>query len=253
MPFLAISDHRLEYEWHGPGPEAARTLVFLHEGLGSVSGWRDVPARLALATGLGALVYSRRGYGKSDALDRPFEPAFMHEEARGDLPALLAALGVRRAVLVGHSDGASIALIAAGDGLPGVEALVLLAPHLFVEELTVTSIARLAERTLGPNAEPELVARFERHHGANTLPLLRAWTGVWLSPAFRAWDIRAAVSRIARPVLAIQGADDEYGTLAQLEALGAAEKLIVPRCGHAPHLQGPDPALKRIERFLQGL
>lgn len=244
MPFVGLGDHRLEYEWHGE--PAARALVFLHEGLGSASGWRDFPARLARATGLAALVYSRRGYGRSDPLARPFTPAFMHEEARGDLPALLDAVGVRDAILVGHSDGGSIALVRAGEA--EVRGLVLEAPHVFVEDVTVASIASLRRRSA------ELLPRFEKQHGANAAPLLEAWTGVWLDPAFRSWNIEAALPGIRCPALIVQGEDDEYGTLAQVEALKrglrSVETLVLPRCGHAPHRDQPELVLEAMRRFV---
>lgn len=253
MPRIALGDHQLDYEWHGPTSGAARTLVFLHEGLGSVSGWRDFPARLVAATGLCALVYSRRGYGGSSPLAAPFEPGFMHDEARGDLPRLLDALSVTKPLLVGHSDGGSIALIRAGDAPLEVGALLLLAPHVFVEDVTVASIAQLRDRA----RTTDLVARFEKHHGANARPLIEAWTGAWLDPRFRSWNIEAVLPRIACPVLVVQGEADEYGTLAQVRAIEraipAAETLVVPRCGHSPHRDAPEAVLEAMTRFVRGV
>jgi pimeloyl-ACP methyl ester carboxylesterase len=248
VPLQTIGDHRLEVERHGSTPG----LVLLHEGLGSVSGWRDFPARLSAATGLGALVYSRRGYGRSDPVARSFEPSFMHEEARGDLPALLAAFEVRRPILVGHSDGGSIALIHAAERPSEVAALVLLAPHVFVEDVTVASIAALRERS----GERALLDRFRHHHGPNTESLLAAWTGVWLSPAFRGWNIEELLPRIACPVLVVQGEEDEYGTLEQVHVIKSGIPVgvytcVLPRCGHAPHRDSPEATLDAIAAFLR--
>lgn len=252
MALLLPDGQRLEHAWHGPPPEQAPTLVFLHEGLGSVTTWRDVPARLAAATGLGALVYSRRGYGASDPVTPPRPLDYMEREGLAVLPAVLDAAGVRRAVLVGHSDGASIALVHAGrpDPDPRVLGLALEAPHLFCEEVSVRSIAAAREAFLAGG----LRARLERHHGANTEGAFWGWNRAWLDPAFRAWTLEAFARRVAVPVLVIQGADDQYGTLAQVEAVerlcrGPVERLVLPACGHAPHRGQPDAALAAIARF----
>jgi pimeloyl-ACP methyl ester carboxylesterase len=243
---------RLEAAWLGPAPADAPTLVFLHEGLGSVSTWRGFPARLAAAAGCGALVYSRAGYGASDAVPLPRGVDFMHREA-DVLAGVLRAARVRRAALVGHSDGASIALLHAA-GHPGgvVRGLVLEAPHVFVEDVSVASIAAIGEayRTTG------LRARLARHHGANVDVAFRGWNDVWLSPAFRAWDITAALPQVRVPALVVQGTADEYGTWAQVEAiergLGAAvETVAVPGCGHAPHHERPDAVLDAAVPFLR--
>ncbi|MBI3726129.1 alpha/beta hydrolase, partial [bacterium] len=224
------------------------------EGLGSVSGWRDFPSRLARATDLGALVYSRRGYGRSDPLAARFTPSFMHDEARNDLPAVLEALSVREPILVGHSDGGSIALIRAGDEPLSVRALLLLAPHVIVEDETVASIASLRDRS----RTTDQVERFRRHHGENAAPLVEAWTAVWLDPAFRSWNIEGSLARIACPLLVVQGEDDEYGTLAQVRAIergvhSRREMLVLPRCGHAPHRDQPEATLEAMTRFVRGL
>jgi pimeloyl-ACP methyl ester carboxylesterase len=231
------------------GPRDGPTLVFLHEGLGSVSAWRDFPARLAAATGLGAFVYSRRGYGRSDPLPGPFTTSFMHEEARA-LPAILEAASVRDPILVGHSDGASIALLHAA--LHPVRGLALEAPHVFVEDVCLASIAALRERF------PELRARFEKHHGANTDAVFRAWTDAWLHKDFRAWNIEAALPAIRSPLLVIQGDADEYGTLAQVRALethltGRVETLVLPHCGHSPHRDAPEAVLEAMTRFVRSV
>lgn len=224
--------------------------MFLHEGLGSAAQWRDFPARLAEATGCGALVYSRQGYGGSPPLERPFDARFMHHEALDVLPGLLAALGVSEPVLVGHSDGASIALIYAAAG-HRVRALALEAPHVFVEQVTVASIAATRERF----ETTDLADRMRRYHGANTEPTVRAWTDVWLSEEFRAWDVRDGLDRIECPVLVVQGEDDEYGTLAQVREIESrvpgARSVVLDRCGHAPHRDRPEATFEAIRDFLR--
>jgi pimeloyl-ACP methyl ester carboxylesterase/ribosomal protein S18 acetylase RimI-like enzyme len=253
MPFVVVRGRSLEYAWHGPPAAAAPTLVFLHEGLGSVAGWREFPARLAAATGCGALVYSRLGYGRSDPLPGPLAPSFMHEEALVTLPELLARLAVQAPILVGHSDGGSIALIHAGAG-HAVRGLIVEAPHLFVEPESVESIARLRERI----ADPGLRGRFAGQHGSNTEALLSAWTGVWSSPEFSDWNIEASARGVSCPVLAIQGDADEYGTLRQVEAVrslvrGPAELVVLPGCGHSPHRERAEETLAAMTAFVRAV
>jgi pimeloyl-ACP methyl ester carboxylesterase len=249
---LLAGGRRLEYEWHGPAPDAAATLVFLHEGLGCVSTWRDFPARLSTATGLGALVYSRAGYGGSDPVPLPRPLRFMHEEALV-LPQVLAATGVREPILVGHSDGGSIALIHAG-GVPAtnVQALILEAPHVFVEDVSVRSIARAAESY----AQGDLRRALERHHGDNVDVAFWGWNRAWLDPGFRSWSIEEYLPRVQCPTLVIQGEDDEYGTLAQLDAIeassrGPVRRRVFPACGHSPHRAEPDATLAAMADFLR--
>jgi pimeloyl-ACP methyl ester carboxylesterase len=248
--FLLVGGARLEYRWIGPGPEDAPTLVFLHEGLGSVSTWRGFPDRLAEAAGCGALVYSRAGYGRSSAAALPRPVRFMHLEA-AILHEVLDAAGVREAVLVGHSDGASIALIHAGSGSERVRALVLEAPHVFTEEAGLESIRRIGEvyRTT------DLADRLRRHHGDNTDAAFRGWNNVWLHPDFRAWNIEEFLPEIRVPALIIQGEDDEYGTWAQVEAIqrqsgGPVDVLRVPG-GHTPHAEHPDVVLEAMTSFVR--
>ncbi|HEU0054853.1 MAG TPA: alpha/beta hydrolase [Longimicrobium sp.] len=248
--FLHAGGARLEYRWIGPGPTEAPTLVFLHEGLGSVSLWRDFPARLAAATGCGALVYSRAGYGRSDAVPLPRPVRFMHDEARV-LTDVLRAAEVREAVLVGHSDGASIALIHAGSEHTPVRGLALEAPHVFAEPGGLESIARIAEtyRTT------DLPSRLRRHHGENTDVAFWGWNRVWLDPEFRAWNLEAYLPRITVPILIVQGEDDEYGTWRQVEAIerragGPVETLRLPG-GHAPHAEHPDAVLAAMAAFVR--
>ena len=234
---VTIAGHRLECVWVGPSPSAAPTLVFLHEGLGSVSLWRDFPEALCRQTGCGGLVYSRWGHGSSDGLDRSRSVRFMHDEALIVLPQVLAAFEIQRPMLVGHSDGGSIALIYTGSGLGTARALILEAPHVFVEDLTVTSIAQLRARY----ETTDVRARFARHHGSNVDSLFRDWTDLWLSPEFRAWDIQEYLSTIRVPTLLIQGLQDEYGTRKQIDTIAAAmaghaEALVLDQCGHTPHV-----------------
>ena len=241
----------LEYRWIGPPPDAAPTIVFLHEGLGSVSMWRDFPDLLAAGTGCGALVYSRLGYGASDPVQTPRPFRFMHDEALDVLPAMVDHFRLREVILYGHSDGASIAIIYAGATRRAVRALVLEAPHVFVEPICVESIHRIAE-TYETTALRE---RLMRHHGANTDSMFASWTNVWLSPEFPRWNIEELLPAIHSPLLVIQGENDEYGTRKQVDAVltqvaGPAESVVLPDCGHSPHSERPAEVLDASGRFL---
>jgi pimeloyl-ACP methyl ester carboxylesterase len=244
----------LEYEWSGPPPNEAATIVFLHEGLGAISRWRDFPAALCGRLGCGALVYNRRGYGRSDPLDPPVSPGFMHHEAFEVLPRLLEIFDIHRPVLFGHSDGGSIALIYAGSGLAAPTALVVEAPHVFVEDLTVASIAEARNSYRSSN----LRARLGRHHGANVDILFDSWTDVWLSDEFRDWNIEEYLPRITCPTLVIQGGDDKYGTVKQVDAIragvsGTIEALLLDACGHSPHIDRRDAVEAASVGFLERL
>ena len=251
---LVVAGHRLEVAWHGPSPRAAPTMVFLHEGLGSVSAWRDFPARVAAATGMGAFVYSRLGYGKSDPVTLPRPLSYMHDEALVVLPAVLDATGVGACVLFGHSDGGSIALVFAGSGLPQTQrlvSLVLEAPHVLVEDVSVRSIAAARDAY----ETGSLRASLARHHGANVDGAFRGWNEAWLDPAFRRWNIEEYLPRVHAASLVIQGEDDAYGTLAQVDAIergcgGPVTRLVLPRCGHAPHRDRPDDVIAAVIGFV---
>jgi pimeloyl-ACP methyl ester carboxylesterase len=255
---LAAGGRRLEYAWFGPGPEAAPTLVFLHDGLGCVGTWRDVPATLAAATGCGALVYSRAGYGASETRPAPWPVGFMHDEALITLPQVLAATGVRDGFLVGHSDGASISLIYAA-GQPGagsgwLRGVVLESAHVFVEPISVESVARVPALYRGT----ELARRMETFHGANAASCLESWVEVWLRDEFLPWSILDLLPRVRCPVLAMQGEQDVFGTLAQLRAIasgcgGPVETLVIPSCGHTPHRQQREATLAAMARFVRRL
>lgn len=251
MPFVEAGNRRLEIE-RLPGRPHLPALVFLHEGLGCVSRWRDFPAAVAAATGCPAVIYSRAGYGKSDPLPRPWRTTFMDEEARGPLPDLLAAEGIEDAILIGHSDGASISLIYAGSIGARVRALVALAPHVFVEDLCVTAIEALRRDYL--DEATEVRKKLARHH-ADVDGAFLGWAGVWLHPEFRRWDRRSLLPGVKVPVLVIQGEDDEYGTSAQVEAVvrgvaGPSEALMLPACGHVPQRDRREETLAAIVGFV---
>ena len=249
-----VAGGRLEAIWIGPGPEEAPTLVFLHEGLGCVSLWRDFPARLAQRTGCGALVYSRLGYGGSDAARLPHPVTFMHQEGLGVLPDVIRQTGIRDHVLIGHSDGGSIALIYAGGHFsPKLMGVVTLAAHVFCEDLTRRSIQAARENYLNG----DLKARLGTYHGTNTDGAFWGWNDVWLLPEFRQWRIDAFLPTIRAPLLAIQGNEDPYGTSAQLDRIQATSGSrvaveMIPRCGHAPHLERPQLVLDTIAGFIHG-
>ncbi len=252
MPFLTADGRRLEYEWIGPAPGAAPTLVFLHDGLGCVTTWRDFPARLAEASGHGALVYSRAGHGRSESIPLPRTVRFMYEEAFV-LGEVLAEARVRDAILVGHSDGGSMALIHTGEGAARVNGLVLISPHVFVEDLTIASIRAAAEAY----ERGDLRRQLERHHGRNVDTAFWGWNRVWLDPAFRSWNIEEYLPRIRVPALVIQGGADEYGTRAQVDAItascsGPVEVRLLAGCGHAPHREKPEAALSAALQFIRG-
>jgi pimeloyl-ACP methyl ester carboxylesterase len=232
---------------------AGPTLVFLHEGLGSVSLWRDFSQLVADAVARPALIYSRAGYGRSTVLAAARAPRYMHDEALVTLPALLDALDIVEPILIGHSDGASIALIHAGAKVRPVRALVAMAPHVFVEDLSIAGIeqARLAYESA------DLRARLGRHH-ADVDSTFRGWNDIWLSPAFRDWNIESFLPAIACPLLLIQGRNDEYGTLAQLDAIerevpGRVERVELDDCGHSPHRDQPQATLAAIAAFVSAL
>ncbi len=251
-------DMRLECQWIGSAGPQAPLLVFLHEGLGSVSMWKDWPRQVCEAAGCRGLVHSRYGYGRSTP--RPAQEKwpvdFMHAQAREVLPALLLALGVDarrdKPVLFGHSDGGSIALLYAAMHPDAVAGIVVAAPHILIEEKTLASIEQARQAYL----ETDLRARLGRHH-ADADSAFWGWNDVWLAPAFRAWSIEEYLPRIACPVLAIQGVDDEYGTLAQIRGIRRlapqTELLELPGCGHTPHRDQSARVIQAVAGFVGGL
>lgn len=255
VAWLTVDGQRFEVlRLPSPRPVAADTptLVFLHEGLGCVALWRDFPARLAARTGLPAFLYSRLGYGRSDPGIRPLPLDYHTPEAVTVLPKLLRAAPISRPILIGHSDGGTIALLnAAAHIAPEPLAVVTLAAHVFNEHMTIAGIerARMAYQTTG------LRARLARHHGDNVDGAFYGWCDAWLSPPFRAWNVEAALPAITCPLLIMQGEADVYGSPRQVQAIaagagGIAETALFAGAGHAPHLEDPDQVIDSIAVFL---
>ncbi len=249
--FLDIGGQRLEYRMIGPLPDVAPTLVLLHEGLGCAGMWGEFPDRLAAATGAGVFVYSRAGYGRSNPVQLPRPLRYMLDEAQKTLPELLGAIGFRRGLLVGHSDGASIATIYAGNIQDHrVRGLVLIAPHFFVEDVSIASIAEAR----AAYAATDLRAKLSRWH-ADVDNAFRGWNDAWLDPGFRAWDITEELSYIRVPILIVQGEQDQYGTARQIEVARAecycpVETVLLPGARHAPHRDAPDATLATVAEFV---
>ena len=227
----------------------APPLVFLHEGLGSLAMWRDFPQQVADATGCEAVVYSRYGYGRSTPLREPRQPGYMHDEALLDLPRLLDTLALEAPILFGHSDGASIALIHAGHCRRALTAVIAMAPHVLVEPISIESIARAKtayERT-------DLASRLQRYHDDVDSAFL-GWNRIWLSPGFRDWNIEDCLPRIGCPVLAIQGEDDEYGTMEQVERIARQARDVdlvrLADCRHSPHRDQPQAVIEAVSAFI---
>lgn len=246
---------QIEHHWLGRERHAAPLLVFLHEGLGSCSAWKDFPQRLCDAAQCRGLVYSRPGYGRSTAhpADAIWDVDFLHRQALELLPALLAALGVDATShppwLFGHSDGGSIALLYAAAFPREVGGLIVMAPHILVEELSVASI----EQARRDFHETNLRERLARHHDDPDVAF-RRWNEIWLNPAFRRWSIESELDRIECPVLAMQGLEDPYGTLEQVygiaRRLPRTQVLELAQCGHSPHRDQPEQVIAASTEFL---
>jgi pimeloyl-ACP methyl ester carboxylesterase len=245
---------RIEHQWIAPERSTAPLMVFLHEGLGSVAMWRDFPQRLCEALGCRGLVYSRPGYGRSTprAAEEAWDVDFMHRQADEVLPALLDALGIDAAQdpvwLFGHSDGGSIALLHAARFADRVAGLIVLAPHILVEEVSVASIAQARQAY----QDSDLRARLARYHD-DPDSAFRGWNDIWLAPAFRDWSIESEIPAIRCPLLAVQGRGDEYGTMAQIHGIARrapqAELLELPDCGHSPHRDQPERLIAVVSEF----
>lgn len=244
---------RLEYQWVGAIRSEYPVVVFLHEGLGSIALWKDFPAAFCRANGFTGLVFSRYGYGQSTpkpAHER-WPVTFMHEQAEEVLPAFFAGLGIDRPWLFGHSDGASITLLYAALFSDKVSGIVAAAPHIFVEDVTIKSIEAAREAYL----DKDLRARLARFH-ADIDSAFWGWNNVWLDPAFRSWNIEEELTRISCPVLALQGEDDEYGTLEQIygiqKKVPQAKLLVLPQCGHSPHRDQANATMEEVAKFIIG-
>ena len=246
---------RIEHRWIDAAAQDAPLVVFLHEGLGSISMWRDFPDRLCAAVGARGLVYSRPGYGRSTprAAADAWDTDFMHRQAHEVLPALLERLGIdaprERPWLFGHSDGGSIALLYAARFPGSLAGAIVLAPHVMVEDLSVDSIRKAREAYLGT----DLRARLARHHD-DPDSAFWGWNDIWLHPRFRHWSIAGEIEAIREPILAMQGVDDEYGTLEQIESIARrvpqTEVVAVADCRHSPHKDQPDVVIEHVRRFI---
>ncbi len=249
---VIVAGKRLETLWIEPQASARPTLVMLHEGLGSIALWKDFPQKLAARTGCGVLVYSRYGHGNSDKLMEKRPVRFMHHEGQVVLPELLDKLGIVKPVLIGHSDGGSISLIFGGRYPDAVSGLILEAPHVFVEDLSIASIAQ-AKITYETTDFPQ---RLGRYH-ANVDATFWGWNNIWLDPAFRSWNIEEYVPRITCPVLCIQGEQDEYGTIAQVEAIRAGapqtQIAVLQDCKHSPHRDQEAKTIELMAEFVVGI
>jgi pimeloyl-ACP methyl ester carboxylesterase len=247
---IVVQGRKIEWQWHGARPNRAPTLVLLHEGLGSVAMWRDFPKQLAERTGYGVLVYSRPGYGKSDPVPLPRPLTYMHDEAFDVLPQVLDQVGVKKCILIGHSDGASIAVIYAGGRQDfRVRGLALLAPHFFVEDISVKSIAEAKEAY----EKTDLRERLARYHDHVDVAFW-GWNQAWLDPGFRDWHIDEYLAHVRVPILIVQGRDDQYGTAAQLalaerDAYCPVESVLLDNCRHSPQVDQPEATLQALAEF----
>lgn len=257
---LVVNDSRLECRWIGQAQSGQPVLVFLHEGLGSAAQWRDFPDRIAGALGLPALVYSRAGYGGSDPVSLPRPVDYLDREGCDHLPAVLDQAGIGKAILIGHSDGGTIALVAAGDegrrqpSDPRILGVVAMAPHSFVEDLCVEAIAKVTDIW----RQTDMRQKLARYHGDNVDCAFHGWNDTWLRPEFKNWHIRQFLAAIRVPVLVIQGEDDEYASLEQVTIVrdlvpGGAQTLVLPQCGHSPQKDQPDQVAQAITAFVNRL
>jgi len=251
MNFLTIQSRRIHYvrlqskktKGHSP------TIVMLHEGLGSIAMWQKFPQQVSDATGCDVLVYSRHNYGNSDPIGRDYDDDFLHKEALEILPEILDRLHIKKPILLGHSDGGSITLIHAGGTECDLTGVILMAPHVLVENISFSGLVAIKEDYMNT----DLRKRLGQYH-AHVDAAFYGWNNVWLRPDLRGWNIEEYLPLISCPVLAIQGADDEYGTMEQIDIIGRkvkdVELLKLSRCGHSPHKDQPIVVLKAITDFL---
>lgn len=253
---LTLGTRSLEFAWFGDvETKIADTtvLVFLHQGLGCLELWRDYPDRLARITGLPCFVYSRFGYGGSSSCEIPRPISYMHEEGIDILPELLSIVGIRRHILIGHSDGASISIAyAGGTQAKGLLGAVLEAPHVFTETINVRSV----KSALKDYENGDLKRRLEKYHGSNADSAVRGWSSAWLNKEFSSWSLEEYLPNIKIPLLIIQGDEDKYGTKAQPDTIarlcgGQSRVLILPKCGHSPHQECPEITLRSTGEFIR--
>lgn len=255
MNKVEIKGVYLEYCWYGEATDRNLTIVMLHEGLGCIGLWKHFPQQLAQQTGCRVLSYSRQGYGASDPVKLPRSLRYMHQEGIEVLPLLLDALSINKVILFGHSDGASISLIFAGSQPDErLQGLILLAPHVFNEEKCVQSIT-LARQFYETG---DLRERLKKYHGSNVDGAFWGWNQAWLDPGFRDWNLEEYLPGVEVPLLMIQGEDDEYGTLAQIEAIQTQVTTqttveVLPDCKHSPHRDQPQAVLELSEKFIRQL
>lgn len=249
--FLTIGPHDLEYRMVGPRPGDAPTIIMLHEGLGCVGLWGDFPDRLQTATGCGVFVYSRAGYGQSSPVKLPRPLTYMHDEAREVLPKLLDEIGFRHGLLLGHSDGASIAAIYAGTHQDHrVGGLILMAPHFFTEDMGIAAILEAKKAYEATDLKSKL-ARWHK----NPDNAFEGWNSAWLDPGFRQWDITEQLAYIRVPILIVQGEDDQYGTVRQIEVAlqecyCPVEVALLPRARHSPQREEAEATLAAVSKFV---
>ena len=247
---VTIADGRIEYSFYEVKRPTAPTIVMLHEGLGALSLWRDLPRKLSNLINCSVFVYSRHGYGQSDFINSKFNAKYMHKEALNILPKILNHFDISNPILYGHSDGASIALIHASSADTGIMGLILEAPHVFVEEISLNGL-KDAKKAFEQGG---LKAGLAKHHREPEM-IFRCWNDIWLSSEFLTWDIVSRLSNIQCPALLIQGEMDAYGTLSQLDTIeknisGSCEKKILPNIGHSPHRENPELVLRSIQQFI---
>ena len=247
---VTIANGRIEYSFYEVKRPAAPTIVMLHEGLGALSLWRDLPRKLSNLVNCSVFVYSRHGYGQSDFINSKFNAKYMHKEALNILPKILNHFDISNPILYGHSDGASIALIHASSADTGIMGLILEAPHVFVEEISLNGL-KDAKKAFEQGG---LKAGLAKHHREPEM-IFRCWNNIWLSPEFLTWNIVSCLSNIQCPALLIQGETDAYGTFSQLDTIeknvsGICEKKILPNIGHSPHRENPKLVLRSIKQFI---
>ena len=247
---VTIADARIEYSFYEVKRPDAPTIIMLHEGLGALSLWRDLPRKLSNLINCSVFVYSRHGYGQSDFINSEFDANYMHKEALYILPQILRHFDISNPILYGHSDGASIALIHASSANTEITGLILEAPHVFVEEISLDGL-KGAKKAF---EQGRLKAGLAKHHREPEM-IFRCWNNIWLSPEFLTWNIVSCLSNIQCPALLIQGETDAFGTLSQLDTIeknvsGICKKKILPNTGHSPHRENPKLVLRSIQQFI---